>query len=132
MSFPEPPEFVSSARHFLSTASPDSAPRRVFLLSPANSSGIRARMIVNPRARFELAERLRREGLPLGEVFSFVSGLYFRGKLAYARAFAQVPEGAPGAFIITAGRGLVPPEQRVTLADMREMSSVPVDAADPR
>src|SRR5579864_7036719 len=132
MSFPEPPEFVSSARHFLSTASPDSAPRRVFLLSPANSSGIRARMIVNPRARFELAERLRREGLPLGEVFSFVSGLYFRGKLAYARAFADAPPGVPGVYVITACRGLVPPETAVTLRDLRKISSVSIEISNPR
>jgi hypothetical protein len=28
--------------------------------------------------------RLREQGAPLGEVFSFLSGLYFRGKLTYA------------------------------------------------
>jgi len=63
----------------------DSAPKtlgygsgRIFLLSPANVAGIRARLILNEYAEFELARRLRREGAPLGEVFSFSSGLYFR------------------------------------------------------
>jgi hypothetical protein len=63
---------------------------RVFLLSPADCSGKRARYLQNETAEFELAVRLRRpEGAALGEVFAFVSSLYFRGKLAYARAFAR-------------------------------------------
>src|SRR4051812_42437270 len=62
---------------------------RLFLLSPANCGGRRASMVMSDRARFELALRLRDHGAPLGEVFSFMSGLYFRGKLAYARAFAR-------------------------------------------
>src|SRR5206468_3751012 len=65
---------------------------RVFLLSPAHCGGARARLVFRPDADFELARRLRSEGgAPLGEVFSFLSGLYFRGKLAYARAFARPP-----------------------------------------
>ena len=83
-------------------------PRRIFLLSPANAAGVRGRLILNESARFDLALRLQRDGLPLGELFSFISGLYFRGKLAYARAFAQAPTGMPGAFVITPSRGLVP------------------------
>jgi hypothetical protein len=132
MSFPAPPELVASARQLLPANSSDPAPRRVFLLSPANASGIRARMIASPRARFELAERLRREGVTLGEVFSFVSGLYFRGKLAYARAFADAPPGVPGAYVITACRGLVPPETAVTLRDLRKISSVSIEPSNPR
>jgi hypothetical protein len=111
---------------------PSSAPARIFLLSPANSAGPRGRLITSDDTAFHLAMRLRSQGLPLGEVFSFISGLYFRGKLAYACAFARVPEGIPGAFVITAGRGLLPPEQRVTLADIREMSEIPVEATDAR
>ena len=60
----------------------------VFLLSPANTAGKRAAILLNPGAEFELAKRLRNDELTLGEVFSFLSGLYFRGKLAYARKFA--------------------------------------------
>jgi hypothetical protein len=68
----------------------------------------------------------------LGEIFSFISGLYFRGKLAYARAFAQPPRGVPGALVITAGRGLLPPETIVTLAELREIAEVPVEPGDTR
>jgi len=32
---------------------------RIFLLSPANVVGKRAQMLLNPEARFELAQRLR-------------------------------------------------------------------------
>ena len=48
------------------------------MLSPANAAGVRGRLILNQSARFDLARRLQRDGLPLGELFSFISGLYFR------------------------------------------------------
>ncbi|HZR81149.1 MAG TPA: hypothetical protein VFD92_08625 [Candidatus Binatia bacterium] len=104
------------------------APRRVFLLSPANAGGERARLVLNANARFDLAERLRTGDVSLGEVFSFVSGLYFRGKLAYARAFAAPPRGVPGAVVITGGYGLVPPDTPVSLAQLLEIAAVPIDA----
>ena len=86
--------------------------RTLFLLSPASTSGRRARILLSPQAQFELARRVRSsEGAPIGEVFSFLSGLYFRGKLGYARRF----ERFPGAIrIITSDRGLVPPELAYT------------------
>jgi hypothetical protein len=89
-------------------------------------------MMVSERAQFELARRLRREGLPLGEIFSFISGLYFRGKLAYARTFAQSSPGVPGAFVITACRGLVPPDTPITLQELQEISAVPIEPSDAR
>jgi hypothetical protein len=105
---------------------------RVFLLSPANPGGQRAAMLVRPGASFELARRLQGEGAPIGEVFAFISGLYFRGKLAYAEAFADPPADVPGALVITSGRGLLSPETVVTMEDLREIASVPIDAGDPR
>jgi hypothetical protein len=105
---------------------------RIFLLSPANAGGDRARMLIRPEAKFSLANRLRREGVPLGEVFTFVSGLYFRGKWTYARAFAAPPEGIPGSFVITSGYGLMPPETVITAAQLQQIASIPIDAADPR
>jgi len=68
----------------------------------------------------------------LGEVFAFISGLYFRGKLAYSAAFAAPPAGLPGALVITPGAGLLPPETRVGIEWLRNIASVPIDAADPR
>src|ERR1051325_6533618 len=86
---------------------------RVFLLSPANCGGERAQLLSPPRARFDLAQRLRAEdGAALGEVFSFLSGLYFRGKLAYAERF-----GLP--LVITTNAGLRPADDRVTLDTLR-------------
>src|ERR1700730_16955353 len=107
-------------------------PHRIFLLSPANAGGVRAKMIMSENARFILARRLRNDGLPLGELFSFISGLYFRGKLAYARAFASPPAEVPGVLVITAGRGLVSPDALMTYDEMMEIADVPVDVADPR
>src|SRR5579871_6983246 len=106
--------------------------RRIFLLSPARAGGVRAQMLLRPGASFDLAVRLRREGLPLGEAFTFMSGLYFRGKLAYARTFAAPPPDVPGSFVITAGPGLAPPETIVTADQLRQIASIPIDAADPR
>jgi hypothetical protein len=105
---------------------------RIFLLSPANAGGDRARLLLNPFARFELAQRLQQESASVGEVFSFVSGLYFRGKVAYAQRFANPPGGAPAALVITAGRGLLPVETRISGAEFREIASVPIDLAEPR
>jgi hypothetical protein len=108
-------------------------PRQIFLLSPAHAGGKRADMLHNPNARFDLALKLRTpRGAELGEVFAFVSGLYFRGKLAYARAFARPPENAQGAYVITTDRGLTPPQTLITLDDLRAMGSTPIHSGDPR
>jgi hypothetical protein len=77
-----------------------------------------------------MACRLRQSGVPLGELFSFMSGLYFRGKLAYARAFADAPGDSNGVLVITASGGLVPPDTPITLNQLREISSGSVDPAD--
>jgi hypothetical protein len=89
-------------------------------------------MLFRPGASFDLALRLRTAGAPLGDVFAFISGLYFRGKLAYSQAFAAPPPDIPGAFVITSGMGLVPPETIVTLDHLRQISGIPIDADDPR
>jgi len=106
--------------------------RRIFLLSPANLSGIRAGYLLGENARSDLAFRLRHGGLPLGELFSFVSGLYFRGKLAYALAFAAPPSEVRGAFVITASLGLLVPETIVTLDLLQQMVGNSIDADDHR
>ena len=106
---------------------------RIFLLSPASCSGKRAGLVFNPEARFDVARRLRSpEGAPVGDVFTFLSGLYFRGKLAYARRYARPPEGTPGVLIITAGAGLVEAEEPVTLSHLERFARVPIDAAERR
>jgi hypothetical protein len=103
--------------------------RKVFLLSPANTGGKRAQMLLNPAATFELAVRLRSEGLSIAESFSFLSGLYFRGKAAYARHFAAQQENI---LVITAGRGLLPLDTLLTPADFAAFREVPIDLAEPR
>ncbi len=113
-------------------------PGRIFLLSPANCGGPRAKVVLSERATFDLAQRLRgREGAAVGEVFAFISGLYFKGKLAYALEFARPPEpGAPltgsGALVITPSAGLRPAETRVTADAIRAFAAVDIAAHDPR
>lgn len=106
--------------------------RRIFLLSPANVSGVRAKLILRDDANFPLALRLRNAGLSLGEAFSFISGLYFRGKLAYAQAFAQPPPHATGVLVITACGGLLPADTLLTGEDLCGISSAPVSLSEAR
>ena len=106
---------------------------RVFLLSPANCGGIRARMMLSQNARFDLARQLESTaGAPLGEVFSFVSGLYFRGKLAYARRFARPPDpadpvAAGGVLVITSNAGLRAVDTPVTIESFRAFAVGEID-----
>jgi len=110
-----------------------SAAPRVFLLSPAHCGGERARLLFDPRARFDLARRLHGgEGPSLGEVFAFLSGLYFRGKLTYALAFARPPAGAPGLSVITPCEGLCAAEEPVDVARLRRFASVDIATGDAR
>jgi hypothetical protein len=105
---------------------------RLFLLSPANLGGERAKLIFSPRAGFALARALRSpSGAPLGDVMSFVSGLYFRGKLAYARAFARPPDpacpvAAGGVLVITPHAGLLAAGMLITLAQLRAAARVDI------
>jgi len=111
----------------------DDGPHTIFLLSPASTSGERATLLLNDRATFELARQIRTaSGVPLGEVFSFLSSLYFRGKLTYARAFARPPAGLCGTFVITPGDGLRDPAEPVTLARLQHYARVPVKLGEPR
>jgi hypothetical protein len=106
---------------------------RVFLLSPANCNGVRAGWILRPGARSELATRLRTpEGASLAEVYSFLSALYFRGKLAYARAFASPPVPSAGVLLITPTAGLMPDGASVRLSRLRGFSRVPISVKNRR
>ncbi len=106
---------------------------RIFLLSPANCSGRRAKQMLSPRATFPLAADLQsRQGAPLGDVFAFVSGLYFRGKLAYARRFAVTPDPenpviGTGIYVITPNTGLRSPDTLVTATALRAFAGAAVD-----
>ncbi len=112
------------------------AAERVFLLSPARLDGARGKLLFDPATLFPVARALRtREGCPIGEVFRFVSGLYFRGKLAYGAAFARPPASAPwlgsGALVITQNRGLVPAETRVCLEHIEAFASTDISVHEP-
>jgi hypothetical protein len=99
--------------------------QRIFLLSPVNASGIRGNKLLSGRAQFDLALRLRTMG------FSFMSSLYFRGKLVYTQRFASPPAGLTGVFVITSSRGLLAPEVIVTVEELRAMSSGSIDYNHP-
>ena len=109
---------------------------RVFLLSPANCGGRRAAQILSDAAAFPLALQLRSpRGAPLGDVFSFMSGLYFRGKLAYARRFAAPPDPgdamtAGGVLVITPNAGLRGADVDITPDAIRAFASEPIDLAN--
>jgi|SRR5262249_26829979 len=108
-------------------------PSRIFVLSPAHCGGERARLVLNERARFDLARRVQNgSGATLGEVFSFLSGLYFRGKLAYARAFARPVADHAGIYVITPNEGLRLADEHVDLERLRGFARVDIASKDPR
>jgi len=104
--------------------------RQIFLISPANASSLRGSLLLGDSGKSTLEQRLRAEGAELGEIFSFISGLYFRGKLAYARAYADPPPRVPGVVVITASGGLVSPDRILTQEGLREIAAGRVDAAN--
>lgn len=106
--------------------------RPIFMLSPAYCAGRRAAVLLRPGSELDVALRLRDGALTLGEAFTFLSGLYFRGKLTYARAFAAQGPAGGGALVITPTRGLQSPEAPVTADLLQEFASVDVSADDER
>ncbi len=109
---------------------------RIFLLSPARLDGRRADFLFRPRTAFALASGLRtNEGVPIGQVYKFLSGLYFRGKLAYAEAFAEPPPKSwvgSGVLVITPNRGLVPAETRVTIDHLEAFAETDIHQKETR
>lgn len=107
--------------------------QKIFLLSPASTSGIRAKQLMSPRAKSETALMYRsEEGVPIAMAFTYMSALYFRGKIAYALHFADPPEslGGHGSYVIAPGFGLVPPDWRVTEQRMKTLRKTDVDMKD--
>lgn len=90
-------------------------------------------MLMRNTAEFDLARRLRGPNrVTIGEVFTFLSGLYFRGKIAYANAFARPARGMSGVLVITPTRGLIDAATPIELDDLREFAEVDIDENDPR
>jgi hypothetical protein len=92
----------------------------VFLISPARCSGRRAEMLMTSRTS-ALGARLRGPGAPIAEVFTWLSALYFRGKLAYGTTFGRALVMAPGA-------GLVAPETTITARELRAMAGIDIQS----
>jgi hypothetical protein len=84
-------------------------------------------MLLRDQARFELAVKLRQGAASIGEVYTFISGLYFRSKIAYVDVFRGAPPGVPPALVIVPGEGLVPPDTTVSIEELRAIADVPVD-----
>jgi hypothetical protein len=106
---------------------------RVFILSPAKTNGKRASILMNERAAFDLAKRLHTPvGAPLGEVFSFLSGLYFRGKYAYSKRFGRAPNALSGQYVITSNCGLMNPAELVSYERLKAFGDTSIDPCEPR
>jgi hypothetical protein len=89
-------------------------------------------MLIRPGATFELAQQVQIGAARLGDVFAFCSGLYFRGKLAYANRFADPPDTFSKVQIITSSRGLVAAETLIGIRDLSEFAAIPVHPKEPR
>lgn len=93
----------------------------VFLISPARTNGLRADQLAVSHS--PMGEALRAGRAPLGDVFTWLSALYFRGKLTYAHAFA-----ARATYIMAPGLGLVPASHRIGVADLRAMAAIEIES----
>jgi hypothetical protein len=69
---------------------------------------------------------LRGVGAPIGDVFTWLSALYFRGKLTYATKFGAPPNRV---LVIAPGAGLVPPDAKITALQLRAMGHVDIASA---
>jgi hypothetical protein len=106
---------------------------RIFILSPARTSGRRASLLLSAKADFDLAKRLRsRDGAPVGEVFSFLSGLYFRGKYTYSKHFGRPPAGLEGQYVVTSDAGLMYIDESVSPERLKAFGEVPIDPLESR
>lgn len=93
----------------------------VFLISPARCGGPRARQLAVSAGALGVA--LRGEGAAIGDVFAWLSALYFRGKLAYAQRFAPATS-----YVMAPGAGLLAPDAQITAADLAAMATVEVES----
>lgn len=99
----------------------------VFLLSPANLGGLRAKQLMSPRAKFEAAQLYRSPGgVPIAIAFAFMSALYFRGKITYAQHFAE----PSNVYVIAPGFGLVTADWRITEERMKLLRRTEVDVRE--
>ena len=96
----------------------------VFLLSPAFCGGRRASILLNPKSEAATVLEFRSGKMTLGRAFAFMSGLYFRGKLAYAERFGD-------AMVITPTRGLQSPSLPFNLRLLREFAVGDVSLDNP-
>lgn len=78
--------------------------------------------------RSALGRQLHDRCAALGEVFAWLSALYFRGKLTYAQRFAAGPRGIPGTLVMAPGRGLRPPESPISSDELRAMGQVEIES----
>jgi hypothetical protein len=102
-------------------------PVTVFVLSPARCGGERAAMLASSRSS-ALGQQLHDRSAPLGDVFAWLSALYFRGKLTYAQRFAAGGAGVPGTLVMAPGQGLRPPESPISADDLRAMGRVDIES----
>ena len=107
------------------------APGHIFLLSPAKAGGRRYSILTRAGADFDLALKLRAGNATIGEVYSFISGLYFRGKMVYTEAFRASLPNVPCSLVIVPGAGLVPPETIISIEQLEAIAAIPVSENNP-
>jgi len=106
-------------------------PSRIFLLSPAKAGGRRYSILTSDKANFELALKFRAGSATLGEIYSFISGLYFRGKMAYSAAFGAAQRQSSSVLVIVPGLGLLPPATVFSPEQLQATAKIDVDEDNP-
>jgi hypothetical protein len=81
--------------------------------------------VLSPRAAYSVATKLRSaSGVPIGELFAHMSGLYFRGKLTYAQRFGR-------ALVITPDCGLMSAETTITAEVLTRFADADISLDNP-
>jgi hypothetical protein len=104
----------------------------VLLLSPAHCGGRRAKALMRADGASAASIALRTGALTVGDAFAFMSSLYFRGKLAYARAVVARRGLRAASYVITPTRGLLPPNTMASVALLEEFAATDIAAGDVR
>jgi hypothetical protein len=87
-------------------------------------------LLLREDADFDLAVRLRQGAATIAEIYAFISGLYFRGKIAYTEVFGAAPEGIPNAVVIVPGMGLLRLDARLSYSQLQAIANVAVEASN--
>ena len=89
-------------------------------------------MLLNPRARFDLAVKLQSGGAPSVRSIRSSAACISGARSPTPGHFQSPPPGVPASLVITPGAGLIPPETLVTESELRTLAETDIHQDEPR